>query len=187
MRTSPDFVSNIDLDELAQDIFPPGEYWANRDLLYSSISSFGQIHGFMPRKNSYRIVCSRSGTKVYKKNYIDEGLMCDCSFFLSLKTMYNPVTVPKKSIGSHTNPGKPRADYTRETQIVKACYSHSGGCRPSAQNLVTVKQRGGDYSSNITSSKIYQLCNMAEGGKISAGEIKRVLSPIWPKKKIISK
>ena len=28
---------------------------------------------------------------------------------------------------------------------------------------------------------------MAEGGKLSSGEIKRVLTPIWPKKKIISK
>ena len=57
MRTSPDFLSNIDidLDELVQDIFCIGEYWANKDLLYSSLTSFGQIHGFMPHKNSNRI------------------------------------------------------------------------------------------------------------------------------------
>ena len=113
MRTSPHFLSNIDLDELVQDIFPPGEYWANRDLLYSSISSFGHIHGFMPSKNSYRIVCSRSGTKVYTKKFKAGGLMCDCSFFLSLKTKYNPITVPKKDMDSSTNPGKPRADYPK--------------------------------------------------------------------------
>ena len=137
----------------------------------------------MPRKNTFRIICSRLGTKDYKRSYKACGLKCECSFFLSLKAMHNPVTASKKNKDSSTNLGKHRPNFSRETQIVKAYYSHSGGCRPSAQNLVTVKQRAGDYYSNITSSKIYHLCNMAEGDKLSSGEIKRVLTPIWPKKK----
>ena len=112
MRTSPHFLSNIDLVELVQDIFPPGEYWANRDLLYSSISSFGQIHGFMPCKNAYRIICSRSGTKDYKRNYKAHGLKCECSFFLSLKAMHNPVTASKKNKDSSTDLGKHRPDFS---------------------------------------------------------------------------
>ena len=185
MRTSPDFLTSIDLDELVQDIFCIGEYWANRDLIYSSLTSFGQIHGFMPRKNSNCIACSQSGTKDYKKNYKSGGLMCNCSFSLSLKAMHNPVTAPKKSDDVSTGQAKARPNFNRETQINKACYNHTGGCRPSAQNLITVKQRGGDYTSNITSSKIFHLCNMGESGKLSSGEIKRVLTPIWPKKNYI--
>ena len=46
-----------------------------------------------------------------------------------------------------------RPDHARSTCVREANCEHGGRRTPSAQNLVTVKDRGGDYKEGVAASK----------------------------------
>ena len=52
-RSSDLFDVDIDIDELCKELFRAEEWWANRDLLFDALVSFGEIKGFRVAKNMH--------------------------------------------------------------------------------------------------------------------------------------
>ena len=182
---SPEFDPSLDLDVNVIELFKEGEWWESRTLLHDSLKLFGKIHGWVPTLKSDAIRCNRFGQSTTARNYKSGPLAVSCTFQLRLATKYHVMKRSDNPKDPNNNPLKPRNDWERETRITSANYDHGGGCRPSTQNLVMAQERCGQYFKSITSSKMFTLCSMMENGKLSSSSVKRVIRPIWPKKKKI--
>jgi len=94
-RSSNLFDVDIDIDELCKELFCAEEWWANRDLLFNALVSFGEIKGFRVAEKHAYIKCNRYGKKEYIRNDESGGLCVECKFILNLKALHNPKSAPK--------------------------------------------------------------------------------------------
>jgi len=102
-RSSDLFDVDIDIDELCKELFRAEEWWANRDLMFNALASFGKIKGFRVAKKHAYIKCNRYGKKEYIINYEGGGLCVECNFIFNLKALHNPKSGPKRG-GMSANP-----------------------------------------------------------------------------------
>ena len=190
IASSPDHDPQLDLNIIFKELFKCNEKWADRSLISKSMELFGKVQGWKPisHNGGSAIICSRFGDAVYKRDYSAGVLKKKCTLILKLSAVYTVKKAAKKP-KDPTKEAKERSrpDFSKATYIREGTYDHGGGCRPSAENLVRVKERGGDYKRGVTSSKNFQLCNMAENGQLDSAAIKQIISPIWPQKKGVTK
>ena len=72
--SSPQFVHELDMDSLCLALFPPNEWWANRNMLVNAVKDFGYVYGFKANSPKQCIRCSREGATTTKRNYISGSL-----------------------------------------------------------------------------------------------------------------
>lgn len=190
IASSPDYDPQLDLNIIFKELFKCNEKWADRSLIYKSMELFGKVQGWKPKltNGGTAIACNRIGQKDYKRDYSAGALKQGCTLILKVSAEYSIKKATKKPKDNTKEAKmKSRPDFSRATYIREGIYDHGGGCRPSSQNLVAVNERTGVYQRGVTSSKMYQLCNMAENGKLDSAAIKQIIEPIMPNQKGVTK
>lgn len=86
--SSPEYDSSIDFAKLAMYLFPIGEKWINRDVLFRAVSAVAGVHGWQPTKDKKHIQCNRFGRDKTKREYRNGSLKQECSFRITLKPTY---------------------------------------------------------------------------------------------------
>ena len=81
-----------------------------------------------------------------------------------------------------------RPNWEEPIKITNDVCAHGGNFYLSHSNRVAVAQRAGTYVDSMPINALFTLCNcMEHGGKLASSLIKKVMQPIWPKAKDISK
>ena len=122
LKSSPDYDTRIDMNELTRILFCPNQWWQNRKVLFDAVFAVGGCCGFKPSKNRNTIHCNRLGQKVYRRNYNNSGLHVNCTFILYLKTLFkipNRVTNPSDPNNNRNNRVKAVDDWSRETCVLE--------------------------------------------------------------------
>ena len=72
--------------------------------------------------------------------------------------------------------------------IKNACCTHAGLCKPSCQQQLVTRARGGSYIKNMNDMAFFTLCNVMKhnNGTLNTETIKSIVSPIWPSNKNIT-
>ena len=185
LRSSPDYNSLLcNFDAIAKELVKVGEIWENRDLLDGAMKRLATLHGWTQRKEKKSIKCNRYGETDTSRNYVGGELKVGCTFKVDLAALIKQRYKAKEESTKWVY----RDIWSGPVEIKKANCNHGGACTPGKQNLIATSQRAGKYIDGMPTSILYSLCNFAEkDGKLSSSLIKKVIGPIWPKNKVISK
>ena len=188
---SPDNLPNGGLAILGQYLFEVGSIWKDRSLIRSAVNTYASLSGFTTRFSGEFIQCNRNGQRNSehdKRDYSGGQLKCDCTFSISLCSSRKSKTLPKKITPSSKPKFRHCWDDGIPIIIKKACCEHSNLCKPSTQQQIMSRSRGGQYLKGVNETALFTLCNILKHNKrLKATTIKSVLKPIWPKNKNITK
>ena len=185
--TSPNRDRTLCFDTIAAELFKEGEIWQSRSLLKDAIDTLASLHGWTVRLQRTNIQCNRYGTDATSRNFASGPLHVDCTFRIQLTALVRDKYL-KEAEG--TNPAKwvYTDNWDRPVKVKKANCTHGEMCTPGPQNRIAASQRGGKYIDDVPTNTLYTFLNYWEhDGKLSTSTIKKVMTRVWPKKKVVSK
>ena len=113
-----------------------------------------------------------------KRTFCQGTLCVDCSWHIRMKP----------SATETLENSQYKSCWDEPIQITDTCVSHGGGCAPGKSNLVATRNRGGHYQIQLPGEVLFSLCVVREQGKrLSYGQFKNAVMPVWPKAKRFTK
>lgn len=157
----------------------------NRDLVAQAMGSIGEWHGFVHCFKKNMVRCNRFGKDHSGNREFSSGrLKCQCIYGVTLKESAMEEYWPNEK--SKKKSYKPLWDEI--VTIKQVCSVRGGDCVPSKQNRIITMQRAGKFIDNVPKQVMYNLCNILEvTGNLPTTVIKRIVAPIFPKDKVITK
>jgi hypothetical protein len=191
-----------DINLLAQSLFKTGQKWKDRSTLFHAVNSFAAIAGFSVFLSQEYIKCNRFGIvkKRKKQNTTDNELQnhrafasgqlkAGCTFSIQMASTVRIKSMPK--VVTEKSKPKYRNNFNDNVIIIikNACCTHAGLCKPSCQQQLVTRARGGSYIKNMNDMALFTLCNVMKhnNGILKTETIKSIVSPIWPSNKNITK
>ena len=187
-RNSTKYNSSLcDFDVIASEIFKEGETWVDRTLVKDVMDRLASLHGWTTKITQAHLQCNRFGTNDTTRQFASGSLKSGCPFRITL-TPWNRSKTKKVILTTGKQKWIYTDDWSAPVIIQRANCTHGGTCDPGKQNRIATAQRGGEYVKKMPNNALYTLCNYAEqDGKLSTSTIKKVLGPVWPKGKVITK
>ena len=196
LPSSPQYDQSINRGDICKVLFPPGQWWADKNMLLNALREYGKIFGFNLASNHNYIKCTRYGESTTRRNFSSGALASGCTFILYLKPMHMARISPKIGPDGKKSKARSREDWKRETCIIKSttkaphhssCWSHGDKCSPSIKNLVDVTKRSGEYARIISSRQVFALCRQAKMRRLTASQIRGALHDLMPRNTNVTK
>ena len=122
------------------------------------------------------------------RDFANSQLKAGCTFSIKVKSSIRIKKMPANP--TPLSRAKYRDDCSNgiSVTIVTVVCEHGGQCKPSPQQQIMVRSRSGLYIKNVSETACFPLCNMLKHNrKLKTITIKKILQPIWPRNKNISK